>query len=204
MTSPGKLKLSSTDNSVNIEKDGLFQAAIFADTHGNGDFMEDVVNNQGPFDLLIHLGDGFREGQQVAEKAGIRFCGVCGNEDFGCTAPEKKTISINQTAIYLMHGHQLDVNPYQSAGVWKRHYADLARIAGNAGAGVLLFGHTHKQALKKEQAVLICNPGDHYRGSTLPAGYARLSIQGNALRIGLYKRVADQQWEEDQQITQPV
>ena len=170
--------------------------AVFADTHGNRRYMQEVLGNHGPFNMIVHLGDGVREGRELADQQGLPFIGVRGNEDYGATAPLENNISIHGFKIFMMHGHQMDINPYQDGQTWKRHYAEMACRAARNGSDIFLFGHTHKPVLKSQEGILLCNPGDHYLGSSFPPGFIELVVDSQKAVAVLLQRKASGQWVE--------
>ena len=87
--------------------------------------MRDALAASDAFDLIVHLGDGVRDGNTVAEEFCIPFYGICGNEDFGADYPEKYILNINEWVFCFIHGHQFDINPYQSEDVWEKNFNDL-------------------------------------------------------------------------------
>ncbi|WP_083611179.1 metallophosphoesterase family protein [Desulfatibacillum alkenivorans] len=169
---------------------------VFSDTHGNARYMQEALRNLGPFNMIIHLGDGVREGRGLADQWGLPFMGVRGNEDYGALAPMDDDISFHGFKIFMMHGHQMEINPYQDAETWERHYREMAQRSARNSADIFLFGHTHKPVLKNQEGVLICNPGDHYLGSSFPPGFIELVIEPHKAAAVLFLRKSAGRWIE--------
>jgi len=176
---------------------GAVNIAVFSDTHGNRQAIEEAVLfsvERYGIGRVVHLGDGVGDGEAAAERFGIPFDGVAGNEDFSAAFPDHRVIEEGMWRILCFHGHQYDINPYQSDGEWESHYADMGRWAERAGASVALFGHTHRQALLKRGGLIFCNPGDMYRGSVGPPGFALLQVPGAAVTVTLMERQGEMSW----------
>jgi putative phosphoesterase len=161
--------------------------AVFADTHGNKNAIRETIINSA-FDGIIHLGDGVRDGYALSEEFGITFYGVAGNEDYGVHFPEKYLLMIYSWSLLLIHGHQWDINSYHPEEMWEEHFSDMARMARNENARVLLFGHTHEPLLEERGGILFCNPGNQYIGSNKPLTFAIMDVAGDALLMSIVAR----------------
>jgi uncharacterized protein len=164
---------------------------VVSDTHGNQSDMKEAIAEHGPFDCLIHLGDGVRDGIEVASRLNIPFYGVCGNEDFGVTLPATLRLVLGSWTFFLMHGQQMDISAYQSPQVWDGHLTALAALARKEKAQVLLFGHTHRPLLTQVDGALIVNPGDQYIGSAAPPSFAAIKLSPDALNIKILLQERD-------------
>jgi uncharacterized protein len=159
--------------------------AIFSDTHGNLDTMRDALMNTGPFDTMIHLGDGVLDAAAVSRERKIPLIAVSGNEDGVSEYPERLSIPMGSFTAILLHGHRMDVNPYQPAVVWERQYGAMDAVMAVSGAQLLLFGHTHVPALRRTGHGIICNPGSHFIGSQTPHTFAIAETAGGSLKLYL-------------------
>ncbi len=168
--------------------------AVFSDTHGNKEAMRDALLSEGPFHLLIHLGDGIADGMSVSAEAGIKFCGVRGNEDFASQDQEEVTFSAGNWTITAIHGHQMDINPYHSQLQWQEHFNDMVKRALSKRSQVFLFGHSHRAALQEVGGVFICNPGDQYVGSTGAPTFAVIDAENQRLTVQLMERLEKGRW----------
>ncbi len=170
---------------------------IFSDTHGIKKVMKNVIINHGPFDILLHLGDGVRDGMAVSKELDITFTWVCGNEDYGVNGKEKHLLHFNPWSLLLFHGYQMDLNPFQSKAIWETHYNEMYHMAKEQNASLLLFGHTHQPLLKKVNNILLCNPGSptfQYAKSS-PSSFAILNARKSELEVSLLKQGDNDQWE---------
>ncbi len=159
--------------------------AIFADTHGNLDTMRDALMKTGPFNAMIHLGDGVLDAVAVSRERDIPLIAVAGNEDGASEYPERQTISMGACTAILLHGHRLDLNPYQPALLWEQQYAAMDTLLAVSGSQILLFGHTHVPVLRRTAHGIICNPGNHYVGSRTPHTFAVAETAGSGVKLYL-------------------
>ena len=176
--------------------------ALFSDTHGNAQAIREAVIYSGPFDMLFHLGDGVRDGKQVAQEFKLPFYGVMGNEDHGLDLPDQQVVLVGAWSFYLLHGHQSDLNRYQPKKVFEKQLIKLCRRAKSQRAPIILFGHTHQVMIKELNDCLLCNPGNQYFGSAQPPTFAILNIQKDILDISIMiNRNKDWRILEDHTIT---
>ncbi|MBU2550577.1 MAG: YfcE family phosphodiesterase [Proteobacteria bacterium] len=169
--------------------------AVFSDTHGNRRVMPDVLGRLGPFDGLIHLGDGVADGREAARVLKLEFIGVSGNEDYGGRCPETRVLTIAGWTCLLMHGHQTEINPYQPPEVFDGYLAEMSAWTRAEGAGVLLFGHTHRAMLEKMDGIILINPGEQHLGSSQPPTFAVLDFRPDRLDVEILCRHQDGRFE---------
>lgn len=170
------------------------RVAVFSDTHGNKEAMRDALRSEGPFNMLLHLGDGVADGMTVSAEMGIKFCGVRGNEDFASQHAEEVTFSVGNWTVTAIHGHQMDINPYHSQAQWQQHFNDMVKWAIRKRSQLFLFGHSHCPALQEVEGVVICNPGDQYAGSTGAPTFAVIHTENQLLTMQLMERFEKGRW----------
>ena len=124
---------------------------IFSDSHGNVELMEKAVRMEHP-DQILHLGDLVRDAQELQSRfPQIPVTIVAGNCDGRRTdLPEQRVITLGDCKILMMHGH----NYHVKAGI-----GEAVRAAREAGAHILLFGHTHVPQCEFRSGIWIVNPG---------------------------------------------
>ncbi|MCC8126755.1 MAG: metallophosphoesterase [Clostridiales bacterium] len=125
---------------------------IISDTHRMDDNMKQVIKEEKPMDLLIHLGDieGSESliGQWVNEDCQLAM--VRGNNDFFTSLDAEMEITIGSHKILLTHGHYYNV----SLGV-----DTLYEEARERGCDIAMFGHTHRPFFEKIGGITLLNPG---------------------------------------------
>ena len=128
---------------------------IVSDTHRRDGNLQAVIEEEAPFDMLIHLGDA--EGSEDVitawckeqnEKCQVHM--VLGNNDFFSNLDREKEISIGRYRAFLTHGH------FYSVSVGPERLLDEAR---DRKVQIAMYGHTHKPYLDVKEDVTILNPG---------------------------------------------
>ncbi|HOV80778.1 MAG TPA: metallophosphoesterase [Bacillota bacterium] len=123
---------------------------VFSDTHGMLKNALHVLKEAGRVDMILHAGDCYRDALMLADKTGLPFRAVRGNCDKFAEGEEEELVDLSGHRVLLTHGHQ--------AGPGRWYEALLAR-AGECGAAVVVFGHTHAVEVVWEAGVLLLNPG---------------------------------------------
>lgn len=123
---------------------------VISDTHGNLTYVREVLRQEGPFDMIFHLGDVSHDEDELRDLAGER-CTVSfvrGNCDFFSREPETRDFKLGKHKIHMEHGIYLP-DSLQS----------ISYKATDLGADYVFFGHTHSPLLTTMGGVTICNPG---------------------------------------------
>lgn len=123
---------------------------IVSDTHGKTEYLEAVLEQEKPLDLLIHLGDieGDEDYIPVIAECPVEI--VAGNNDFFSDLPGECEIQIGKYRAFLTHGHYYYVN----SGI--RH---IKKVTEDRKIDIAMFGHTHRPMLEQDGEVTILNPG---------------------------------------------
>lgn len=133
---------------------------VFSDSHSALRFMHMCVQVLKP-DMMIHLGDYFQDGMTLYDFQGIKLYLVPGNCDGYRCPPGSPFIQLHEIGglrFYMTHGHQHNV---------KSGTDRLLREAREAGADLVLYGHTHRPDLRHEDGLWVLNPGScGYFGGT--------------------------------------
>lgn len=125
---------------------------VISDTHGDTNKAEEAIRSNKGLDLIIHLGDYFRDAQKLSDMfPNIPIEYIYGNSDFMIDdVPAEKMLVINGKKIFITHGHRYSV---------KWDYDKLYKKAEETHADVLLFGHTHIPDLIEKSSYYVLNPG---------------------------------------------
>lgn len=143
--------------------------AVFSDTHGSSKGMIDAVASFRP-DQIIHLGDGMRDAQALAEKFPyIPVCCVAGNCDDCPEQEDYKVIRLGGLTAFLTHGHRY--------GVRGGKLDVLLYAAQCCGAQIAMFGHTHRAIFDQIGGIFVLNPGT--AGKPPKKTWAKLEISGD-------------------------
>lgn len=123
---------------------------ILSDSHGMMQCMCDAVEKEHP-DYIIHLGDHDRDAEELScYYPQLPITWVRGNCDLLSDAPVQHTAVYGGKKIFFCHGHTLGVK----SGLLRAVYT-----AREAGANVLLYGHTHIPFSDASDGLTILNPG---------------------------------------------
>lgn len=125
---------------------------IISDTHRNHTLLPAILDNEGPFDMLIHCGDLEGEEEIIFNMTGPECACIMvpGNNDFFSVLPKERAFNIEGFNIWVTHGH----NYYVSM--------DLSVLKDEAkarGMHIAMFGHTHKPVVEYMDGVYLVNPG---------------------------------------------
>lgn len=178
-----------------MKDEGVLRFAVFADSHGNAGGIRQAIEENGTFHGIIHLGDGVEDGHKIAREKFLRFYGVAGNEDYCTEYPEKHLLIANSIPIMLIHGHQIDINPYQEKKVFDKNCSILAGIAHREGVQVLFFGHTHTPLIRIVENVLLFNPGEMYVGSSRDRSFGIMEVRNDTLVLSTVLEISENDWD---------
>lgn len=126
---------------------------VVSDSHGDRRSLRDAVLAQPQASAVIHLGDGMREAQDIADEfVDLPFYMVRGNCDWSSVldAPTSRLERLGGKRVFCTHGHLYDVkyDPIRAVLAAREQQAD-----------VLLFGHTHVPFTDYQDGLHIMNPG---------------------------------------------
>lgn len=151
------------------------KAVVFSDSHGSFAALEAIVQKNPDAELFIFLGDGIDEEENLSylfsEK---KFLAVRGNCDYGSDAPEFAAADFCGKRIFYCHGACFDV---------KRSLFGAVSAANEAGADILLFGHTHIPYIGREGSLFIMNPGSAARPRTAFPTYGVIEIESGEISM---------------------
>lgn len=122
---------------------------ICSDSHGNSIGIQDALEIERP-QLLLFLGDGERDFQDVAVPAGTQILSVAGNCDFMSLEPPWRQIEVEGKRIFFTHGHSFGV---------KFGTERLLQHGKEVGADLILHGHTHQMELLEQDGMMLLCPG---------------------------------------------
>ncbi len=136
---------------------------MFSDSHGRKKRVFDLLY-ENKYDYVFYLGDGLKDVEDFEEKNVIKVCGNC---DVFETAPITQTITVEGVKFLLTHGHEFKAK-YSIYG--------LTKVAGEVGASVVCFGHTHKQMYEEVDGITLINAGAFKNGD-----YAEITVKDDKI-----------------------
>ncbi len=123
---------------------------IVSDTHGGHGNLDEAIEREEPFDMLLHLGDVEGGDDYINAIVECPVYIVKGNNDFFTDLPAEQEVKVEGHRIFMTHGHRY----YVSMG--EEHIVREARLRQ---ADVVLYGHTHRPSIREKDGILIMNPG---------------------------------------------
>ncbi|MBX5467858.1 MAG: YfcE family phosphodiesterase [Firmicutes bacterium] len=128
---------------------------VLSDSHGR---LEPVwrwlAACKDQFDAVIHAGDFFLDGQTVADALQVPYYGAQGNNDRDPKAPWETVWEDQGVRLGVIHGHQWAA-PQRLAGLGQ--WAKAHRLK------VVVYGHTHVDAVTQWEGGWLLNPGAVWR-----------------------------------------
>ena len=148
---------------------------VVSDVHGRLGRLCEAIEQQPTARDVIFLGDGIRQAEEAQERYPDRtFYLVPGNCDFGADAIPIRQETFGGKRFYFTHGHLHDVK-------YTLYRLDLA--AREAGADIVLFGHTHTAYEEYADGLYLFNPGSlGYDGT-----YGYVDIVGDGIRTAVVR-----------------
>ena len=130
---------------------------VLSDSHGRAGALRQAIQREDPHAMLF-LGDGSYDAEKMREEyPALPIFTVPGNCDYGSFSEPEQLIELDGVRILMMHGHTRGVK----YGGMNAYYA-----AKEAGADVLLYGHTHRPMVDYDGAIYTMNPGSiRYTGT---------------------------------------
>ncbi len=144
-----KLPAAQKETTGTGEKNNM-RVLVMSDTHGEYKNLDQVLERERPYDLIIHLGDIEGAEDYIEAAAGCPLEAVRGNNDYFSNLPGEKIIEAGGRRIFITHGHYY----YVAAGVEHLIKEGYAR-----NVDIVMFGHTHRPLLREERGLVILNPG---------------------------------------------
>lgn len=130
---------------------------VMSDSHGLFSAVQKVVQLHADADMFIHLGDGEREMSRLLHTdptLADRLYYLKGNCDMGTVIPGTQ----RSCTIALPFGHKIFAAHGDMFQV-KFGTARIAYEARQAGADIVLYGHTHVRDCRYEDGLYILDPG---------------------------------------------
>ncbi len=126
------------------------KAVLVSDSHGRFGGLQEIIEREAPFDMLLHAGDIQGNVTQLEDWAGCPVYVVKGNCDWIGEFPMEQTVAFGSDRIFLTHGHRYEV---------RNGIETVAMAAKQAGAGIAVYGHTHIPLVEERYGVLVLCPG---------------------------------------------
>lgn len=123
---------------------------VVSDTHGDQFAVKRAAERLKDMDVVIHLGDYVNDVKELNKHYKKRILYVKGNCDFTPYAPVECIETFEGKNVFITHGHKYGV---------KNDLLNLKYKGLEAGADIVLYGHTHFSQITFEQGIWMINPG---------------------------------------------
>ena len=124
---------------------------VLSDSHSYFDKVLKIFEKEKP-DIVIGAGDGIKDIDELSYvHPEAEYYMVKGNCDyFDRRHSEENLFEIDGIKIFLTHGHLYDV---------KRSLSSIKEIGKKLNVSLVVFGHTHKPYIEKDEDMTLFNPG---------------------------------------------
>ncbi|WP_300382183.1 metallophosphoesterase [Clostridium sp.] len=136
---------------------------VMSDSHYDERSVEVIRTYIEDADVILHCGDGAPDVEILKDSFKGEVYAVCGNCDMNCIYPQERLLEFYGVKIFMTHGHRYNV---------KNEYHSIAYRGREVDASIVLFGHSHKAIIDKDQGITIMNPGS----ISLPYGGKKKTI----------------------------
>lgn len=123
---------------------------VVSDTHRSNSLYLQLVKKYEPLDMIIHCGDIEGSEYTISSAAECPVYMVAGNNDFFSNIPLEEEFKIGNHKAFLTHGHHYYISMGNEL---------LKDEAKSRGADIVLYGHTHRPVIERENGMLVINPG---------------------------------------------
>ncbi len=147
---------------------------IVSDSHGNFGILKRIVEQEDPFDLMVHLGDGLDEVYRIQRLMEFRLDAVSGNNDPPGLAPEYLLLKFGKRRLLFTHGNSYQVN--QSLNI-------LYQTAKGLKANIVFYGHTHCYNDCQLRRIRFLNPGTVCSYLSKESSYIKMELLDNELKF---------------------
>lgn len=124
---------------------------VLSDSHRGIRPLHEAIAAQPTAEVVIHLGDSEIDLTAIAAQYPEKmFVSVLGNCDWGIDLPTVAVKDFCGVRLFCTHGHRYGV---------KSGLETAKAAAREAGAQVLLYGHTHQAVTDYDNGLYVVNPG---------------------------------------------
>lgn len=146
---------------------------VVSDTHGRAN-LPAICQLAESCDLILHLGDGFVDGQRLQILQPKPIIQVLGNADLPLSVVPEKRIELEGWSILLTHGHLHGV---------KRGLVELVGYADDMECQLVLFGHAHRPIYEDSGRVkAFCPSSAAYTYDSSPPSVGLLELHPGEIR----------------------
>lgn len=143
---------------------------VLSDSHSYFDKALKIFEKEKP-DIVIGAGDGIKDIDDLSYvHPEVKYYMVKGNCDyFNRNHIEENLFEIDGVRIFLTHGHLYNV---------KRSLNPIREIGKQLNVSLVVFGHTHKPYLEKDENIILFNPG-----ATEDGRYGIIILENDSIQL---------------------
>jgi len=154
---------------------------VVSDTHRKNAWLRQIMEDEAPFDILIHAGDMEADAQTELVQGNYELRIVSGNCDYGNLYPLYQIVKMEERTALVLHGH-----------TYENHYLPINNMewlvaqAKNKKCDMIIYGHTHVPDYRVlDDGFIILNPGSLTlpRQSGFEKTYAVLEVNGKEVTV---------------------
>lgn len=151
---------------------------VVSDSHGDTYAVKRAIGLMGNIDLLVHLGDYFRDAERVSKELNRDIIYVRGNCDYSSSVELDRILDVASKRVMMTHGHKYRV---------KSDYLDLYLKALEDKIDLVLFGHTHFPEVFEKDGITFLNPGSVSSPRGTSETYAIVTIDEGTIQAKILK-----------------
>lgn len=141
---------------------------VLSDSHRNIVSLKGIIEKHNDIQHVFFLGDFVSDIESLkGEFREKLFYIVSGNCDYSSIYKSAEIVTIENTRIFLCHGHRQNV---------KYTLETLKNTARQNNCKIALFGHTHKSLCSYDDGLYLINPGSVSSSREGPNSYAIIDI----------------------------
>ncbi len=123
---------------------------IVSDTHGRHGNLEKIIEQEQPFDMMLHLGDVESGDDYIRALVDCEVKIVGGNNDYFLRLPYDIEFEVEGTKVFMTHGHIYYI--YRGLDM-------LIKEGKKRNADVVMYGHLHEPYLEEHGNMTVLSPG---------------------------------------------
>ncbi len=127
----------------------MTEILVMGDSHGHLGKISDLIKIYKDRVIWVHLGDRAHDCDPFLEEMKPLYR-VEGNMDLKSVAPVEQVFSVDNTRIFITHGHKYKVH---------NNLKLLVKRAVELKADVVFYGHTHEKYYDTHKGIFFLSPG---------------------------------------------
>lgn len=123
---------------------------VLSDSHYEELCVQNIKKHLTDVGMVLHCGDGAPDMKILQKDFKGEIYAVKGNCDISIEYPTHRIIEVMGLKIFMTHGHMYNV---------KNEYNTIFYKGKEVGADIVLFGHSHRAFISRNEGIILMNPG---------------------------------------------